>query len=244
MDLAYAAHSARCALLLDADGVCRWFVLKVDDESVAATAKRCLGAQFVATLDPDAEGLLGPKPTVGKSVLFARVDEGCVSLVRFGPLVQFDTLGEAAAAPQAAPEPVAPEPVVAKPVVAEPAPAAPAPEPEESPLAQSVILEPQTAEVPHLSLVPTPPTSEPSTLPSVATRAAVRDDRDDRETQNDLFDEDELATAAGEERAYRPSGFAIRAHDSNDGDNIETAAFARAVIVARASRRGMLPRRG
>ena len=93
MELAYAAHSARCALLLDAEGICRWFLLKVDDEGVSATAKRCVGAQFVATLDPDVSGLLGPEPTVGKSILFARVDDGRVSLVRFGPLVQFDTLG-------------------------------------------------------------------------------------------------------------------------------------------------------
>ena len=28
---------------------------------------------------------------MGKSILFARVDDGRVSLVRFGPLVQFDT---------------------------------------------------------------------------------------------------------------------------------------------------------
>ncbi len=93
MELAYAAHSARCALLLDAEGICRWFLLKVEDEGVSATAKRCIGAQFVATLDPDAPGLLGPDPEVGKSILFARVDDGRVSLVRFGPLVQFDTLG-------------------------------------------------------------------------------------------------------------------------------------------------------
>ena len=97
MELAYVAHSARCALLLDADGICRWFLLKDDDARIAATAKRCVGAQFVATLDPEATGLLGHEPAVGKNVLFARVDDGRVTLVRFGPLVQFDTLGGAGA---------------------------------------------------------------------------------------------------------------------------------------------------
>ena len=199
MELAYAAHSARCALLLDAEGICRWFLLKVEDEAVSASAKRCVGAQFVATLDPDAPGLLGPDPAVGKSILFARVDDGRVSLVRFGPLVQFDTLG---------------------------------------PSSRSAV----ESEPPRLALVPTPPTSEPSTLPSAS--ANLTSD-DERETQHDLSDDDELATAAaGEDRPYRPSGFAIRAQDPNDGDKIETAAFSRAIVVRASSRRGMLPRRG
>ena len=92
MELAYVAHAARCALLLDADGICRWFLLKSEEPGVAAMAERCVGAQFVATLDPDVEGLLGHEPAVGKNVLFARVDDGRVTLVRFGPLVEFETL--------------------------------------------------------------------------------------------------------------------------------------------------------
>jgi hypothetical protein len=94
MELAYVAHSERCALLLDQDGVCRWVVPKVDSKALAALVKRCVGAQFVASLDPDAAGLLGHDPTVGKNILLARVDEGRVSLVRFGPLVRFDRLSE------------------------------------------------------------------------------------------------------------------------------------------------------
>lgn len=103
MQLAYVAHSERCALLLDEDGICQWFVPKVDDESVVAGAKRCIGAQFVATLDPEATGLLGHDPSVGKNILLARVDDGRVSLVRFGPLVRFDTLD--GLAPRELPEP-------------------------------------------------------------------------------------------------------------------------------------------
>ena len=115
MQLAYVAHSERCALLLDGDGICRWFVPKVDDESVVAAAKRCIGAQFVATLDPEATGLLGHDPSVGKSILLARVDDGRVSLVRFGPLVQFDTLGGVVdrEAPEAPPSEL-PEPKTAE----------------------------------------------------------------------------------------------------------------------------------
>jgi hypothetical protein len=115
MQLAYVAHSERCALLLDGDGICRWFVLKVDDGSVVAAAKRCIGAQFVATLDPEATGLLGHDPSVGKSILLARVDDGRVSLVRFGPLVQFDTLAGLLEreAPQAPPSEL-PEPQTAE----------------------------------------------------------------------------------------------------------------------------------
>lgn len=130
MQLAYVAHSERCALLLDEDGICRWFVPKVDDGSVVAGAKRCIGAQFVATLDPEATGLLGHDPSVGKSILLARVDDGRVSLVRFGPLVQFDTLGGL--------------------VDREASPAPPAPPPELPP----ELPEPKTAELPRLVLVP------------------------------------------------------------------------------------------
>ena len=110
----------------------------------------------------------------------------------------------------------------------------------ESVIVEPELPEPTTAEHPHLTLVPNPPTSEPATLRGVAAPAAVIDDR---KTENDLFDEDELATAAGDRAAYRPSGYAIRAV-AGDEDNIQTTAFSRGVIVVRAAGRGMLPRRG
>ena len=114
----------------------------------------------------------------------------------------------------------------------------------ESVIIEPEIPEPTTAEHPHLTLVPNPPTSEPATLRGVAAPAARAAVVDDRKTQNDLFDEDELATAAGDRAAYRPSGYAIRAVAPSDEDNIQTAAFSRGVIVVRAAGRGMLPRRG
>jgi hypothetical protein len=241
MDLAYVAHSARCALLLDADGICRWYLMKVDDEGVAASAARCIGAQFVATLDPDAKGLLGHEPAVGKNVLFARVVDGRVTLVRFGPLVQFDKLAPAAEPPAEADAPAAtvvPAESVAPPTVAEEPIAEPAAAAQEVP-------EPSTAEHPRFTLVacpPPPPNSEPLTLPSAASVSSVVDER---ETRQDLTaEDDEHETAAGEREAFRPSGFSIRAYTPVDTDNIETAAFARAAaVVIRSSRRGMLPRR-
>jgi hypothetical protein len=99
VDLAYVAHSESCALLLDSEGVCRWIVPKDVDSTTRAsrelaTAKRCIGAQFVATLDREVEGLLGHEPTAGKTLLFASVTNGRVALLRFGPILAFDTVGE------------------------------------------------------------------------------------------------------------------------------------------------------
>jgi hypothetical protein len=99
VDLAYVAHSSRCALLLDSEGICRWVVPKVDPDDpeasqVIGAARRCVGAQYVATLDPEAEGLLCHEPRVSKTMLFATVIRGRVALVRFGPLVSFESLDE------------------------------------------------------------------------------------------------------------------------------------------------------
>ncbi len=96
MDLAYVAHSERCALLLDAEGVCRWVIPKVDaKDAMVAAAKRCIGAQFIATLDRDMPGYMGHEPRVSANLLFALVTDGRVALVRFGPLVAFEELDAA-----------------------------------------------------------------------------------------------------------------------------------------------------
>ena len=93
VDIAYVAHSERCALLLDAEGVCRWVIPKVDaKDAMVAAAKRCIGAQFIATLDRDMPGCMGHEPRVGANLLFALVTDGRVALVRFGPLVAFEEL--------------------------------------------------------------------------------------------------------------------------------------------------------
>ena len=109
MDLAYIAHSERCALLLDGEGICRWIVPKADaGDEVVVAAKRCVGAQYVATLDPDVPGLLAQEPRIGTNLLFAVVKDGRVSLVRFGPVQAFEKLDAAtAAAPTEREEPSA-----------------------------------------------------------------------------------------------------------------------------------------
>jgi hypothetical protein len=92
MDISFVVHTARCALLLDRDGFCRWYVMKEEDEATLVTARRCVGAQFVASLDHDEPGLLLHEPLVGTSALFARNADGRISLVRFGPLVEVESL--------------------------------------------------------------------------------------------------------------------------------------------------------
>lgn len=93
-EITYAAHTASCTFLLDAEGMCRRIVMapgKRRDSS--RTAARCVGAQYVASLDPAAAGCLVEMPRIGSAMLFARVDErGRVSLVRTGVVTQFETL--------------------------------------------------------------------------------------------------------------------------------------------------------
>lgn len=93
MDLAYVAHTESCALLLDEDGVCRWIVPRANaTEQLIATSKRCIGARFVASLDPEVEGWLVHEPRVGSQLLFGLMIEDRFALVRVGPLLRFDTM--------------------------------------------------------------------------------------------------------------------------------------------------------
>ncbi|MBX3186228.1 MAG: hypothetical protein KF819_04400 [Labilithrix sp.] len=56
------------------------------------TAARCVGAQYVASLDSGAAGGLVEMPRVGAAMLFARVDErGRISLVRTSVLTGFES---------------------------------------------------------------------------------------------------------------------------------------------------------
>lgn len=96
MEIAYVAHTEACTFLLDGDGICRSFVAGAQaSETTVATAQRCVGAQYIASLDRDAEGLLIHDPKVGTRLVFAVVkDNGRVALVRSGPLTKFETLEE------------------------------------------------------------------------------------------------------------------------------------------------------
>ena len=100
MEIAYAAHTESCTFMLDANGVCRWVVAsnasaqpqsKAWEKSQQAAA-RCVGAQYVASLDVTTKGGLLEMPREGIPMLFARVDPatGRVTLVRTAAILRFE----------------------------------------------------------------------------------------------------------------------------------------------------------
>lgn len=101
LEIIYAADTSSCTFLLDAQGICRRIVIapsnkrpnsSVKGRSSARLAARCVGAQYVASLDASVSGMLAEMPRVGSAMLFARVDErGRVSLVRTGIVTRFET---------------------------------------------------------------------------------------------------------------------------------------------------------
>ncbi len=96
IDISYAAHTASCTFLLDDEGICRRIVMvpKEKRRESSRSAARCVGAQYVASLDGSAAGGLVEMPRVGAAMLFARVDErGRVSLVRTGVVISFESRG-------------------------------------------------------------------------------------------------------------------------------------------------------
>ncbi|HEY6462853.1 MAG TPA: hypothetical protein VIY73_21935 [Polyangiaceae bacterium] len=107
MSFAYAASTDGCTFLLDEDGVCLRVVLRHERRSAKDTtlggrtrdqaARRCIGAQYVASIDVRVEGALVPMPRVGMPMLFAYTgDDGRIAVVRTGRLVKFETLAPAA----------------------------------------------------------------------------------------------------------------------------------------------------
>lgn len=104
MEIAYAAHTESCTFMLDADGICRWVAASNPSmahrvknwEKSQQAASKCVGAQYVASLDVTSRGGLVEMPRVGVPMLFARVDHttGRVTLVRTGPVVRFEVRGQ------------------------------------------------------------------------------------------------------------------------------------------------------
>jgi hypothetical protein len=93
-----------CTLLLDANGYCRSVLAASSSlpgrggravagvERIPAAAERCIGAQFVASLDFREPGGLLHMPEPGTPLLFARLeDDGRITLVRTAKLVSFET---------------------------------------------------------------------------------------------------------------------------------------------------------
>lgn len=101
MSIAYAATTDACTFLLDQDGVCRRVLLKPDrradttlgGRTRAQAARRCIGAQYVASIDVRVDGALVPMPRVGAPMLFAYTgDDGRLAVVRTGALLRFETV--------------------------------------------------------------------------------------------------------------------------------------------------------
>ncbi len=79
-DILYAVHTKTCTYLLDEDGVCRWIVSPTG--MVPPEVRRCLGAQFVASLDLRLPGGLAGELRIGAFGLFvARRDDDATKLV-------------------------------------------------------------------------------------------------------------------------------------------------------------------
>ncbi len=91
MEIVYAAHTQSGVFMLDAEGVCRWAVAH-PGRTGECVPERIVGAQYLATLDVNAEGALVDFPRVGCPMLFAATDPvtGRVRLVRTPPLLRFE----------------------------------------------------------------------------------------------------------------------------------------------------------
>ena len=94
MEIAYTAYTETAAFLLDDGGFCRKVVpvAGVKGARAQAQAERCLGAQYVASLDVQVPGGLVELPREGVPLLFAIADAGGrISLIRTAVLVRFET---------------------------------------------------------------------------------------------------------------------------------------------------------
>ena len=87
--IAYTAYTQSCTFLMDSEGFCRRILMRGKVQKNVKAARRCVGAQYVAALVLGEEGGLAEMPTIGAPMLFARIDDGRVSLVRTGALERF-----------------------------------------------------------------------------------------------------------------------------------------------------------
>lgn len=107
MEVAYVAQTESCVFLLDGDGFCRASIPSAEaDDAARKAAQRCIGAQYVASLDLEAEGLLVSDPKAGLQLLFAKVNaQGRVALIRTGALLEMRSLDGPMPVPVASPVP-------------------------------------------------------------------------------------------------------------------------------------------
>jgi hypothetical protein len=83
-DMTYAVHTATCTYLLDDEGTCLW-TLSPSGHAAPGT-DRCVGAQFVASLDLLAPGGLVGELRLGACALFVRREHGKFVLLRTLPI--------------------------------------------------------------------------------------------------------------------------------------------------------------
>jgi hypothetical protein len=103
IDAAYAAYTDACTFFLDENGVCVRVILtrRAPDDITrggrtrARAADRCVGAQYVASIDRSAAGGLVSMPQAGAPMLYAYLEaDGRIGVIRTGPLVRFENLLE------------------------------------------------------------------------------------------------------------------------------------------------------
>lgn len=91
----YAVHTDVCTYLLDENGIVTW-VLSPNPQTAKLAV--CMGAQFVACVDPRVEGAIVGELKEGARALFVAIskDNGRAQLLRTGPIrrVQFREGGE------------------------------------------------------------------------------------------------------------------------------------------------------
>src|ERR1035437_8512723 len=96
MTIAYVAHTQDHLLMLDEEGECIQLVPRTQDlkDEASDGATCCVGAQYVAALDPKEPGFLAHSPTLGVPMLFAKVGaSGKIAIVRTGALKCFEVRG-------------------------------------------------------------------------------------------------------------------------------------------------------
>lgn len=91
--LAYAAHTRSAIFYLDEAGICQELVAADPAVEIAPELSRCIGAQYVASLDLSESAGLVALPRAGASLLFVVADAHMTfSLVRTAPIERFETL--------------------------------------------------------------------------------------------------------------------------------------------------------
>ena len=125
LPIAYVAHTERTKFFLDCDGICRLVVAVQAGRPMPQPASgdkkaidRCVGAQYVASIDTKINGKLVDLPRVGSPLVFAVIEDGRIALIQTGSLLRFEvkrrqrssTLSSSAPLQAPGPEPASPGP--------------------------------------------------------------------------------------------------------------------------------------